>query len=78
MMNPRVSALPHTSMNSGAAALDSHRLMQGQQMNSAVPMSTSPLQFAPTTMHMGLPTNNLMGQPTLPYPNQNVHQLHPG
>lgn len=76
-MNPRVSALGHTSMNGGPAALQDSRLMAGHQWSGAVPMSSSPLQFAPTSMHIGMPASNLIGQPTLPYPNQNTHQVHP-
>lgn len=42
-------------------------------------MSTpSPLAFAPPAMHMGLPANNMMGQPALSYPAHNPHQMHPG
>lgn len=80
MMNPRVSSLPHSSMGAGPTTLqDSHRLMQGHQFNGGVPMSTpSPLQFAPTAMHMGLPANNLLGPAALSYPTQNPHHLHPG
>ena len=78
-MNPRVSALPHTSLNTGAATIQDSRLLPGHQLNGAVPMSNpSPLQFAPTTMHMGLPASNLMGQPALSYPAQGTHQVHPG
>ena len=77
-MNPRVSALAHTSMSGGPVALQDSRYVPGHQFNGAVPMSSpSPLQFAPTSMHMGLPSN-LIGQPTLSYPTQNTHQVHPG